>query len=93
MSYRAILRLFAGSGSAGKLSDVLVAEVMRRDPVCVPPDIAPLRALQLMRSFGIGALPVVQGGQLVGLVTEHDFMNVAGILLLQQLHEATPSDP
>ena len=60
---------------------------MRRDPVCVPPDVPPLRALEIMRSFGIGALPVVQDGQLVGLVTEHDFMNVAGVLLLQQLAE------
>ena len=62
---------------------------MRRDPVCVPPDVAPLRALEIMRSFGIGALPVVQDGQLVGLITEHDFMNVAGVLLLQQLTEPT----
>jgi CBS domain-containing protein len=92
VSYRAILRLFARGGPGDRLADVLVGDVMRRDPVCVPPDIAPLRALQLMRSFGVGALPVVQDGQLVGLVTEHDFMNVAGILLLQQLHEATPAD-
>ncbi len=73
-----------------RLADVPVGEVMRRNPVCVPPDIAPLRALELMRSFGIGALPVVHGDQLVGLVTEHDFMNVAGVLLLQQLTEANP---
>ena len=64
-----------------------VGDVMRRDPVCVPPDVAPLRALEIMRSFGIGALPVVQDGHLVGLITEHDFMNVAGVLLLQQLTE------
>ena len=58
---------------------------MKRDPVCVPPDMAPLQALQLMRSFGIGALPVVVDEHLVGIVTEHDFMNVAGLLLLEQL--------
>ena len=63
---------------------------MQRDPVCVPAGHRSLRALELMRSFGIGALPVVQGDQLVGLVTEHDFMNVAGVLLLQQLTEANP---
>ena len=61
---------------------------MKRDPVSVPPDLAPLRALELMRSFGIGALPVVVDGQLVGIVTEHDFMNVAGTLLLEQLDQA-----
>ena len=48
---------------------------------------APLRALELMRQFGIGALPVVSDGQLVGIVTEHDFFNVAGMLLLEQLDQ------
>ncbi len=90
VSYRTILRLFSGGLPADRLADVPVGDVMKRNPVCVPPDIAPLRALELMRSFGIGALPVVHGEQLVGLVTEHDFMNVAGVLLLQQLTEANP---
>jgi CBS domain-containing protein len=85
VSYRTILRLFAKGLPPDRLHDVLVGDVMRRDPVSVPPDVAPLRALEIMRSFGIGALPVVQHGQLVGLVTEHDFMNIAGVLLLQQL--------
>ena len=60
---------------------------MQRDPVCVPPTMSPLRALEIMRSFGIGALPVVDDQHLVGLVTEHDFMNVAGMLMLQQLEQ------
>ncbi len=84
VSYRAIVRAFA-SGTAG--DSTTVADIMKRDPVCVPPDMAPLQALELMRQFGIGALPVVAGGQLVGLVTEHDFFNVAGQLLLEQLHQ------
>ena len=83
VSYRAIVRAFA-DGTAG--DSTTVADIMKRDPVCVPPDMAPLQALELMRQFGIGALPVVAGGQLVGLVTEHDFFNVAGLLLLEQLH-------
>ncbi len=90
VSYRTILRLLARGTSRDGLGEVLVGDVMRRDPVCVPPDVAPLRALEIMRSFGIGALPVVQDGQLVGLITEHDFMNVAGVLLLQQLSEPHP---
>ena len=87
VSYRTILRLLARGTSREGLGEVQVGDVMRRDPVCVPPDVAPLRALEIMRSFGIGALPVVQDGHLVGLITEHDFMNVAGVLLLQQLTE------
>jgi CBS domain-containing protein len=90
VSYRTILRLVARGGTAS-LADVTVADVMKRDPVSVPPDLAPLRALEIMRSFGIGALPVVVDEHLVGIVTEHDFMNIAGLLLLEQLN--VPSEP
>ena len=86
VSYRTILRLVA-RGRMPTSPEITVADVMKRDPVCVPPDMAPLRALELMRSFGIGALPVVSDGHLVGIVTEHDFMNVAGMLLLEQLDQ------
>jgi CBS domain-containing protein len=92
VSYRTILRLVA-RGTGADLAGITVADVMKRDPVCVPPDMAPLRALELMRSFGIGALPVVVDRQLVGIVTEHDFMNVAGLLLLEQLDQAAPAPP
>jgi CBS domain-containing protein len=89
VSYRAILRLIA---RASPLEQMVVGEVMKRDPVCVGPDMAPLQALQLMRSFGIGALPVVVDQHLVGIVTEHDFMNVAGMLLLEQLDGVERTD-
>jgi CBS domain-containing protein/gamma-glutamylcysteine synthetase len=92
VSYRTILRLVA-RGPGADLAGITVADVMKRDPVCVPPDMPPLRALELMRSFGIGALPVVVDRQLVGIVTEHDFMNVAGLLLLEQLDQAAPAPP
>ena len=89
VSYRAILRLVA---QGVDISELNVADVMKPEPVCVPPDMAPLRALELMRQFGIGALPVVSDGQLVGIVTEHDFFNVAGVLLLEQLDQSRHSD-
>ncbi|MEM8905460.1 MAG: CBS domain-containing protein [Actinomycetota bacterium] len=43
-----------------------------------------------MRSLGMGALPVVDAGRLVGLVTEHDFLDIAGKLLLDELERAAP---
>jgi CBS domain-containing protein len=89
VSYRAILRLLARGTTHGA---VVVGDVMKRDPVSVPPDMAPLQALHLMRSFGIGALPVVVDQHLVGIVTEHDFMNVAGLLLLEQLDGVQRAD-
>lgn len=86
LSYRRLLRVVASSDGQRSWSELSVADVMQIDPVCVAPDMAPLRALEIMRSFGISALPVVDEGLLVGLVTESDFMNIAGVLMLQQLH-------
>jgi CBS domain-containing protein len=87
LSYRRLLRVMATKDESQKWRELSVADVMHADPVCVPPGIAPLRALEIMRSFGIGALPVVDDGLLVGLVTEHHFMSIAGVLMLQQLDE------
>jgi CBS domain-containing protein len=85
VSYRALLRVMASKREHGRWDELSIADVMRPEPVCVPPTMAPSRALEIMRSFGIGALPVVDDGLLVGLVTEHDFMNIAGMLMLHQL--------
>lgn len=85
LSYRRLLRAMANDENR-RWTELSVADVMQPDPVCVPPHMAPLRALEIMRSFGVGALPVVDDGLLVGLVTEHDFMNIAGVLMLEQLH-------
>ncbi len=92
LSYRRLLRVMAENDPTRRWQDLSVSDVMHPDPICVPPNMAPLRALEIMRSFGIGALPVVDDGALVGLVTEHDFMNIAGVLLLQQLEEQDRSD-
>jgi CBS domain-containing protein len=43
------------------------------------------RAIELMRRYGIGCLPVTSDGKLVGIVTENDFMEIAGQLLEERL--------
>lgn len=85
VSYRALLRVMTSDREHGRWDELAISDIMRPEPVCVPPTMAPSRALEIMRSFGIGALPVVDDGMLVGLVTEHDFMNIAGMLMLHQL--------
>ena len=86
ISYRAILRLFARS-SADEAGSVAVSEVMKRDPVTVGPDLPTLRAIEVMRTYGVGCLPVVRQGRLVGIVTESDFMDIARELLEEKLGE------
>ncbi|MEM8903988.1 MAG: CBS domain-containing protein, partial [Actinomycetota bacterium] len=59
LSYRGLLRIMADHEDHDRWEALSVGEVMRREPVCVKPSSSPLWALKIMRSFGIGALPVV----------------------------------
>ena len=43
-----------------------------------------------MRAHKVGALPVVQGDQVVGIITEQDFFRIAGHLLDENLPEEYP---
>jgi CBS domain-containing protein len=88
VSYRALLRLLTSDrhdvrGAAA----IPVSEVMRRDPVTIGLSTSSQRAIAIMREFNVGCLPVVHNDRLVGLVTEHDFTDIAGQLLDQRLAE------
>lgn len=49
-----------------------IAEVMTRDVTVIEPDADVRRAAQLMRDLDVGALPVCQGKQLLGMITDRD---------------------
>jgi CBS domain-containing protein len=67
-----------GSGGAHKILETIpVKEVMATDPVTIPPDRPIADAAKLMLERKIGCLPVVEHGQLVGIVTEGDFVRLA----------------
>jgi CBS domain-containing protein/gamma-glutamyl:cysteine ligase YbdK (ATP-grasp superfamily) len=87
VSYRSLLRLLADPALASRAHAIAVAEVMKTDPVTVPPTMTTLRAIEVMREFGVGCLPVVADGRLVGLVTGDDFMGIAGQLLEERLRD------
>ena len=56
------------------LARLTVASVMTRALVTVSPERDPRDAAVLMLDHQIGALPVVDGGQLVGIITETDLL-------------------
>ena len=58
--------------AAVKVSDVMTTEVMS-----VSPEDRLRHAAQLMREHRISGLPVVEGSQVVGMITESDFLNMA----------------
>ncbi len=70
-----------------------VAEIMTPAPVTVSPEAPVAMALRLMRERGVECLPVIVGGRLVGLVTEHDFIELVGRLLEQPRGARLASPP
>lgn len=54
------------------LSRMTVHQAMSRDPKTITPDAALIEAARMMLEHAISALPVIEGSQLVGIITESD---------------------
>lgn len=86
VSHRRMLRFLLQDSPRDR--EVPVSEIMEADPITVSPDTSSLAAIRLMKEHRIACLPVVDSNQkLVGIVTDHDFMDVAGQLLQKKLSE------
>jgi len=53
---------------------ILVRHAMTEAPQTIRPDMSAADAAGLMKSEDVGALPVVRGGELVGVVTDRDLV-------------------
>ncbi len=58
----------------------LVGDVMSKEVVFLKPEDTADKALKLMTERGIGRLPVVENGKIVGIVTRSDIMRVTEII-------------
>jgi CBS domain-containing protein len=58
---------------------------MKADPLTVSSTTPTLEALEIMRMNRVGCLPVVDDGQLVGIVTSYDFLEASAWIFKQQL--------
>lgn len=56
------------------MSELTARDIMTAEPVTVGPDMTVTEAARLMSDRRIGALPVVEKGRMVGLVTEGDLI-------------------
>ncbi len=65
----------------GRARTLPVAALMSREPVTVAPETDVAQAIQLMLAHHIGALPVLEEGRLVGILTERDILAWAARLL------------
>jgi CBS domain-containing protein len=81
ISHRGLLRMMINN--ADKLTTV--REIMIPDPVTVTPSTSSLEAMELMRTNRVGCLPVIEGDQLVGIITSYDFLEATAKLFHQHL--------
>ena len=59
------------------LDNVLAEGMMTRDPMMVYPDTPAYIASEMLSIYKFGALPVVEGEELVGIITVTDFLDYA----------------
>ena len=58
------------------LDKLKVGEIMTRNVITIPPDISVEEATTLLHDNKIGCLPVVEDGNLIGIITEQDVMEI-----------------
>jgi len=57
-----------------------VGNVMSREVVAISPEKSAFDAFKIMSEMGIGRLPVVEGGRIVGIISRSDIMRIREIL-------------
>ena len=98
VSYRRLIRVLAGppdspitNGRPESGTLVPVRDIMERTPHTCTPDTPTIDAIRAMETHRVSCLPVVRDGKLVGIVTEHDFAQIARKLLEREFCSDTPN--
>lgn len=91
---RLILRHFADRAKANSEGIVVVKDIMISNPITIGPNETILDALNIMRTNRIGCLPVISDGQLIGIITEMDFLRITSRLLerIERIEDSDDSD-
>ncbi len=78
---RLLLRHFARKSRNNGQEAFMVKDIMIADPITIGPKATIIDALRTMRESKIGCLPVVQNDELVGIITEMDFLRISSRLI------------
>lgn len=81
ISSRMLLRHFARANGEAPPAPTCVKDIMIEKPVTVAPETSIMEAMAKMRQHRIGCLPVVKDKELVGIITEMDFLRITSRLL------------
>jgi CBS domain-containing protein len=82
VTHRGLLHLLS---TRKELGAITVKDIMVPDPFTVSPLTPTLEAIATMRERRVGCLPVIEGGQLVGIVTSYDFLEASARLFQEHL--------
>jgi CBS domain-containing protein/gamma-glutamyl:cysteine ligase YbdK (ATP-grasp superfamily) len=88
VTHRGLLRLLSRGSTSPDATSITVREIMKPNPTSVTSNTSTLEAIEIMRSSGIGCLPIVDDGKLVGIVTSYDFLTATASLFKQHLVSA-----
>ena len=80
---RLLLRFYSQKGISIKEGNKLhtVEDIMISSPIVIEPGKSIIEALHIMREKKIGCLPVVTDGELIGIITEMDFLRISARLI------------
>ena len=78
---RMMLRYFANGKTVNGTPVTAVRDIMIKTPLTIDPKANIVVAMKMMREQKIGCLPVVQNNELIGIITEMDFVRISSRLL------------
>jgi CBS domain-containing protein/gamma-glutamylcysteine synthetase len=81
VSSRILLRYFAQQSKLNEAVSSTVKDLMIEKPITATPETTIMEAMSKMRLHKIGCLPVVKGKELVGIITEMDFLRITSRLM------------
>ncbi|WP_246141584.1 CBS domain-containing protein [Phaeodactylibacter luteus] len=78
---RLLLRYYTHQHKLNGKAAACVKDIMIANPKTIGPNATIIQAMRTMRENKIGCLPVVQGQELIGIITEMDFLRITGRLM------------
>jgi CBS domain-containing protein/gamma-glutamyl:cysteine ligase YbdK (ATP-grasp superfamily) len=93
VTHRGLLRLLSHGARANNPEPLMVRDIMVTKPVTVTSATPTLEAMEIMRRDRVGCLPVIDGGQLVGIVTSYDFLDATARLFKEHLKASAETLP
>ena len=76
-----LIQHFVNKSRLSSENVTMVKDIMIPDPITIGPNASILEAIKLMRNNEIGCLPVIKEGELIGMITENEFLRVSNRLI------------